>query len=335
MKSIFLSYSSLKVAEAKVVATFFERNGFQVIMDSKEKNSFWKFMNKIEQCDYVVMLLNNTFFNSVYCTYEIAKSYMCKKKIFPIWFVDLDICEYVRRKECYEDILSKGINLSIDDKKFFEETLSSFEKYDQMLLRLTNEVRYPQNGHYLVDACNEIYEAICHRKAKIRILVDEFEILNRYLHDFDVIEDEELFSEFVWLIGDLKRCSSFCTSLFEEDPEGEKEWIFKGYSLYKGSIGYSFVINAEDVNGEKQIIDIHDICDIIPNSSSYSDMHLKYYFEIINREKYKEYIQKRNVLGDTCDKEIVSEFENKGKKKHRIILKFKDRNAMENMSIVT
>ena len=55
---IFLSYSSLRSSDAAVVEAFFDKNGVNVIKDTKEKDSFWRFMDKIATCDCVVMLLN-------------------------------------------------------------------------------------------------------------------------------------------------------------------------------------------------------------------------------------------------------------------------------------
>ena len=85
---IFLSYSSLRSSDAAVVEAFFDKNGVNVIKDTKEKDSFWRFMDKIATCDCVVMLLNISYFGSPLCTYELVKSYTCNKKVYPIWLAD-------------------------------------------------------------------------------------------------------------------------------------------------------------------------------------------------------------------------------------------------------
>ena len=90
-KKIFLSYSSLRSSDAAVVEKFFGKNGAEIIKDTNEKKSYWRFMDKIATCDCVVMLLNNTFFESPLCTYEVVKSYICNKKIYPIWCSNLGI----------------------------------------------------------------------------------------------------------------------------------------------------------------------------------------------------------------------------------------------------
>ena len=38
---------------------FFNNNDFEVIMDKDEKESFIHFMDRINECKYVIMILNN------------------------------------------------------------------------------------------------------------------------------------------------------------------------------------------------------------------------------------------------------------------------------------
>lgn len=70
-----------------------------VIKDTKEKDSFWRFMDKIATCDCVVMLLNISYFGSPLCTYELVKSYTCNKKVYPIWLADFELGGEDERKE--------------------------------------------------------------------------------------------------------------------------------------------------------------------------------------------------------------------------------------------
>lgn len=65
-KKIFLSYSSLRSSDAAVVEAYFDKNGAEVIKDTKEKDSFWSFMDKLAECDCVVMLLNNSYLNLLF-----------------------------------------------------------------------------------------------------------------------------------------------------------------------------------------------------------------------------------------------------------------------------
>lgn len=331
---IFLSYSSLRSSDAAVVEAFFDKNGVNVIKDTKEKDSFWRFMDKIATCDCVVMLLNISYFGSPLCTYELVKSYTCNKKVYPIWLADFELSGEDERKDLYDNLIKKDINIAPRQKEEFINKIASFEKYNEIILKLINEVRYPQRGDMLIDACNEIYEAIYNKPAKISKLDDEMDIRSRYMHDFDYIDDDFLREEFIWLIGDLKRCSSFRTSLFAEDPTGEKEWRFKWYTLRKGSIGFSLYIHAENMEGKKQIIDIHDICGISANRGSYGNTFLKYYIEVFNRELYRKYLYQMDLPQSIRDKEIIAEYEQYGKINHRIMLKFDDSNALENMSII-
>ena len=78
---IFISYSSYKIGEAKVVREFFNNNDFEVIMDKDEKESFIHFMDRINECKYVIMISNNSFFESAYCMYEVIKCFLKQKNI--------------------------------------------------------------------------------------------------------------------------------------------------------------------------------------------------------------------------------------------------------------
>ena len=88
------------------------------------------------------------------------------------------------------------------------------------------------------------------------------------------------------------------------------------------------------MEGKKQIIDIHDICGISANRGSYGNTFLKYYIEVFNRELYRKYLYQMDLPQSIRDKEIIAEYEQYGKINHRIMLKFDDSNALENMSII-
>lgn len=333
-RKIFLSYSNLRRSEAAVVETFFDQNGVEVIKDTKEKDSFWRFMDKIATCDCVVMLLNNSYFESPLCTYELVKSYICNKKIYPIWLADFELGSEEERKDLYDNIIKKDINIAPRQKEEFKENIASFDKYNEILLKLIHEVKYPKNGNLLIDACNDIYIAIFNKPAKITILENEMDIRSKYMHDLDCIDNEVLRGDFVWLIGDLMRCTSFRTSIFAEDPTGEKEWRLKGYAIRKGSIGYSLYIYATSIEGENQIIDIHDICGIRYNQANYRDTFLKYYVEVIDRELYKKYLYEMGLPQNVRNKETLAQYIKNGKLSHRITLIFKDYNALEDISSI-
>lgn len=333
-KKIFLSYSSLRSSDAAVVETYFDKNGAEVIKDTKEKDSFWRFMDKIAECDCVVMLLNNSYFESPLCTYELVKSYICNKKIYPIWFGDFELTSEEDRKELYDNLIKRDINIAPKQKEEFLDKIETFDKYNEILLKLIHEVKYPQNGDFLMDACNEIYIAIYNEPAKISCLEDEMNIRSRYMHDLDYVDDESLRGEFIWLIGDLMRCSSIRTSLFAEDPSGENEWQFKRYSIKKGSIGYSFFLYVSSLEGKNQIIDIHDICGIHCNRDNYGDTFLKYYVEVIDRELFKKYLYQMSLPQNIRNKETLAKYEQYGKACHRITLIFKDCNALDNISSI-
>ena len=52
----------------------------------------------------------------------------------------------------------------------------------------------------------------------------------------------ENYSDFIYFLGDLNRCSSFVTSLYPEDVPGEKEWKYVNCQVEKSSLGYIILI---------------------------------------------------------------------------------------------
>ncbi len=331
-KRIFISYESTRSGDAKVIENFFASNNCDVVIDKNVHDSFYSFMDKIEDCDCVVMILNKLFFESVFCTYELLRSYACSKKIYPILIQGLDIREEDMRKRYYNLVCNREECLSSEQEKFFREETSSFKKYNNTIVRLLNEVSYPYYGSGLMKICNEIYKEIFRKEAVIKE-VDEWEIRGFALHDLDLIQDIELRSEFIWFIGDLRRCTSFRMSKFYEDAFGEKEWKFKNYQIMNGSIGITFRIFVEDKEGKEGVLDVYDICGLIYNRTSYSENHLRYYFEVYNRNKYKDYLRQLELTESLRDMEIINDFINNGKKKQRISLLYEDGNALENMNI--
>ena len=79
---IFISYSSFRVGDAKVVREFFTNNNFKVVMDIDEKENYIHFMDRINECKYVIMILNNSFFESPYCIYHLILLYFSFLKYF-------------------------------------------------------------------------------------------------------------------------------------------------------------------------------------------------------------------------------------------------------------
>ena len=124
---IFISYSSFRVGDAKVVREFFTNNNFKVVMDIDEKENYIHFMDRINECKYVIMILNNSFFESPYCIYEVIDCLSKRKKIFPIYLNKLEIENRKERRNYYDKLIyqSNYMNVLSKDRKKFDEAIDS------------------------------------------------------------------------------------------------------------------------------------------------------------------------------------------------------------------
>ena len=329
---IFISYSSYKIGEAKVVREFFNNNDFEVIMDKDEKESFIHFMDRINECKYVIMILNNSFFESAYCMYEVIKCFSKHKKIFPIYMNELEIEDREKRKVYYEKIIEQKSRMNIlsKDKKKFDNALESFDKFDDIVNRLLAIVKYPEKEKTIVNACNEIYFRIKKKAAKNRIVENEFEIRSRYLPGIEKITDS--YSDFVFFLGDIMRCSSFVTSLYPEDVPGEKEWKYKSHQVERSSLGYIILVNAIGMDGEEEIIQFTNVSEIEFNNSDLGSDYLKYYVVEKDINLQREYARQMKRPENIRDKDLIEKYLKYSTRRHRVKMNFKDGNALDNMA---
>ena len=195
---IFISYSSFRVGDAKVVREFFTNNNFKVVMDIDEKENYIHFMDRINECKYVIMILNNSFFESPYCIYEVIDCLSKRKKIFPIYLNKLEIENRKERRNYYDKLIyqSNYMNVLSKDRKKFDEAIDSFDKYDDIVNRILAIVRYPEREKSLRNACNEIYFKIKKKNAKKTWIENEFEIRSSYLSEMEKITEN--YSDFIY-----------------------------------------------------------------------------------------------------------------------------------------
>ena len=74
-------------------------------MDIDEKENYIHFMDRINECKYVIMILNNSFFESPYCIYEVIDCLSKRKKIFPIYLNKLEIENRKERRNYYDKLI--------------------------------------------------------------------------------------------------------------------------------------------------------------------------------------------------------------------------------------
>ena len=329
---IFISYSSYKVGDAKVVREFFTNNNFNVIMDKDEKENYIHFMDRINECKYVIMILNNSFFESPYCIYEVIECLSKRKKIFPIYLNELEIENREERRNYYDKLIyrSNYMNVLSKDKKKFDEAIDSFDKYDDIVNMILAIVRYPEREKNLRNACNEIYFKIKKKNAKKNWIENEFEIRSSYLSEMEKITEN--YSDFIFFLGDLNRCSSFVTSLYPEDVPGEKEWKYVNCQVEKSSLGYIILVSAIDMNGKEAKIQFDCVSGIEYNRSEFTQYFMKYY--VVEKNKYfqKEYEQEMKLPENIRDKAVIEKYLKCSVNRHRVKMYFKDGNALDNMS---
>jgi hypothetical protein len=265
--------------------------------------------------------------------YEVIKCFSKHKKIFPIYMNELEIDNREKRRTYYDKIIeqSSSMNILSKDKKKFDEALETFDKFDDIVNRLLAIVRYPEKENTITNACNEIYFRIKKKIPQNSIIENEFEIRSSYLPEMEKITDN--YSDFIFFLGDIRRCSSFVTSLYPEDVPGEREWKYKSHQVEKSSMGYIILVNAIDLKGNEERIQFTYVSRIEWNNSEYSSCYLKYYVVEKDIQLQKEYEQEMKLPESIRDKYVIDRYLKNSIKRHRVIMIFKDGNALENMSI--
>lgn len=331
-KRIFLSYSSSRSREADIIEKFFEQNAISVVRDKNEKKNFENFMNQISDCDYVVFLLCNAFFDSIYCNYEMLlwKKRGIKAIIVKCGNADLK-SEESRRKRYEKFIGQKGL-LNAKQLDKIEGEYENFEKYNQAINSLLNIQSIDLlNDVDIENVCNDVYERICNRKAYNRKVDNIYSLLEMHLHDTERISDENLRQQFMNFLVYLIRCKKVFMSMFPEDIEGEEYYKLIDYRVDEGQIGASFQLEVEDMGRNIKNIEIHDICEVERNKCDYGDNYIKFYFCIKNRFVYRDYIQEKRKNEKFQDKGKIEQCESTMIERQRCKLIFEDRDAMNNV----
>lgn len=92
-KKIFLSYCQKNKNEADIIDTAFSRKGIELTRDERDleyKEEIEKFMQKIREHDFAILLISHEYLLSPNCMYEfleVLKEKDCKEKMLPIILV--------------------------------------------------------------------------------------------------------------------------------------------------------------------------------------------------------------------------------------------------------
>lgn len=328
-RRIFISHSEKTRYNAYELQSLLEDKHFSVISDMNHNGSFWEFMDKIAQCDLMVVILNNSFFYSPYCIYEIFKAYKCKIPIYVISLYRLDAveCETDRKNsyECMVDRIDVSV-MSFKQRKEFAYIYENFHNYNELILKLLNEYTF-KGGHndFLNVVVRFFRSALNTNLSPAEISENEF-MSNKELYGLSIIDEIER-SEFVFFLHDLVRCSYFRMSLFEEDIEGEIEWQYIEHEIKKCELGYLMIISALDAEGNRHEIPIDRIKTIEPNLSSFSDSFLRYYFVIYKKDMIQAYIREMRKPEERRKQSVIDSFWTNGIERRRITLTYNDHDA--------
>lgn len=138
---IFISYSSQDIKIVNEIDNDFYQFGIKLLRDVRDvefRDSFKKFMSKIRETDFVLMVITRNFLTSKYCLYEVLefiKDNNYKDKILPIVsnnlnFSDsLQIAEYVKYWKTRYETLANGIkDLEPDEITFASKELKELRE---------------------------------------------------------------------------------------------------------------------------------------------------------------------------------------------------------------
>lgn len=327
-RRVFLSYSNYKSKEADLLEIFFEQNEVHIIRDKNVEYSYLGFMDKIEECDGVIFMLNNSFFESVYCTYEMIIWANSKVRAVRIDMSSLDIKRQEVEKEKYNDFIDKIYMLSEDQRRKIESVISDYNEYRKIVNKLLNLKSYEWNDVNFEFICNDVFKKILQKKPKNTHIKNAYETLENHLCELENIKDETLQKAFFGFLADLVRCSSFIMSPYDEDDLGEEKFRLKDYHIDYGQIGASIRFEVVDAQNIYRKIEIYDIIGIERNKSDFGPKYIKYYFEIRDRHLHRDYINQTRMHRSLQNKDIIDKYLHSGISRQRCTLYFQDGNAL-------
>ena len=290
-------------------------------------------MDKIKNCDYVIIILSAAYFESKYCVYEAYLSEKYQKKIRVIKLADSGISSTEEREIKYKKMLKSSFNVLPDTENTFMQEIGTFEKYEELLIKILNAKTFSLIGENKYGLFKDVYRSIFGIEAQDLNQEEIGSVKNLILHSMDNISNNNLKSELLWLLIDIKRCSYFKTSYYPEDAFGEQKLKFKDYSLLDGHMGAMLKIYATDYNGKEQIIDFYNVQDVECNQESGSNVFQKYYVVVVDEKLYREYEKQMKRPIERRNQDAITAYETKGFQRHRIELFFEDENALDVLNI--
>ncbi len=310
-KIVFLSYSRKDNKLAEEIDALCSRLSIPIqrdIRDIKYKQSIRQFMKQTaDENTKVIAIISPNYLKSVNCMYEAyqcSENWSFQNKMIPIITSDIDIHRVSIKKEYityweqryktilyYEEQQFGSYKNEIEDTQIALDTLGKFIDY----LRDSVQFTYEKIDYF------KLLSALEYEFKYPSVLTDE--CWNWLMSDsgikcLDIIE----------FIGDLYRSRNIEISQFPNIPTNERRYFFKNIECYVTELGLTIVLKLVERNDDKEIVmQYSDISDI-EESDYRSEIHSKYYFYSINRDKKRIYdrVQKKLKLfnqAEPSDKE--------------------------------
>ncbi len=133
---IFISYSWENKNTVDEIDKFFNSKEISLVRDircTNYKDSFKEFMESIRECDFVIIVISDSYLKSTNCMYEVLeliKDKNYKKRILPVIledakvFGEVDMIGYIKYwKTKYQNIVNESEDLYPEEKISISETL--------------------------------------------------------------------------------------------------------------------------------------------------------------------------------------------------------------------
>lgn len=346
-KLISISYSAAQGVIANQIYYYFKDNNIELIKDDisvKHGDNYHGFIEEVAKCQYILMVISREFLHSIHCMEEAVLAIKYKtdnQKIIPIYVSYNDIENVEVRKRYitfWNNKLSGLINFTKknEDKCKINDINKQIKLVNEILDNIDNTLyeigmirgyEIKNNKLGLEGVCKDIFNKILKKEPKRIKLRDASEFIKDREYEIFNISDDILRMQMVFFIDDLKRCSSIKMSLYPEEPGELKIYKYIGYRIVDSEFGPSLYLTLEDENCNEIILGINDIQSVEVNRTSHSAEYFKYYIEVVDRNKRREFEEQMKLPEKSRDIEIISSSINMN---YVFILNYIEENAYEN-----
>lgn len=162
MKKIFISYSWAKNAEANIVdniLSLYEIEVIRDVRDLKQLENVRAFMDRINEADYAILLISDSYIKSKNCMYELLKlieNKDLKNKAVPVLLSDIKISspikrlEYLKYWETQISELQFGIQNNLSSFAFANNLIKDLEQFQLIRNKIDDFFTYINEHLYFI-----------------------------------------------------------------------------------------------------------------------------------------------------------------------------------------